>query len=171
MFKKEGFAEENGSLVNIDPEDDLRFDFDSNFSIIMHEKNLLVVDFSSYSDSGGAHGMPGESYLHVNLQTGKAYKLSDLFKPQSGYLKEINRILKKQIEEEGEDKGVYSDSLTQFDEIMADQSFYIDNETLHIVFNPYEIGPYSAGFITFDILFKDLESSINKKGAFWKSFH
>jgi hypothetical protein len=163
-FKQEGIPDFNS-------DEEGQTDYDQSFSVTMFKKNLLIVGTSSYSFSGGAHGMPGERYDHIDLQTGEFYRLSDLFKANSKYVKAINPIIEKQIAEHGEEKGVFQESDLGFQGIQADHLFYIQGEALHIVFTPYEIGPYAAGFITFDIPFKELEAVLDKEGAFWQSFH
>jgi hypothetical protein len=134
------FKQGNGAEYYISDEQGQN-DFDQSFSIIMHQKDLLIVNFSSYSYTGGAHGMPGEAYYHLNLQTGEVYALKDLFKPDSGYISQLNQILHKLIKEQGKDKGVFEKQTLGFDGITEDHLFYIQAEALHIVFNPYEIGP------------------------------
>lgn len=49
--------------------------------------------------------------------------------------------------------------------------FYISKDGLYIYFYPYDIGPYSAGFPTFKILYKDIINIIDLKGDFWRSFN
>jgi hypothetical protein len=146
-------------------------DFDQSFSVVLHQKDLLVIDSSSNVYSGGAHGMPGEFYYHLNLWTGEAYTIQDLFKPDSNYITKLDQTLRKLIKEQGEEKGVFEDPEMGFQGLTKDNLFYVQGEALHIIFTPYEIGPYAAGFITFDIPFADLDTVINKAGAFWLSFH
>ena len=56
---------------------------------------------------------------------------------------------------------VYEDG---FKGINENQSFYVDENNLYIYFAPYEIAPYSSGFVTFKIPFEEIDSMIRK----WK---
>jgi hypothetical protein len=96
------------------------------------------------------------------------YKLKDLFKPGSDYVQELSRIVGKQIKEDPQYSYVFPDSYTG---IAADQPFYVTDNALHLVFAPYEIAPYAAGFPTFTIPFAQIQDNINTEGEFWKAFH
>ena len=63
---------------------------------------------------------------------------------------------------------VFKDSFTGIDN---NQNFYIDEDNLYIYFKPYDIAPYSAGFVTFKIPFTQLNKIINKNSEFYMSFN
>lgn len=150
---------------------DSRFSYDVNFSVSSLQNNLLVLELNSYWYSGGAHGMPGDSYVHIDLQSGHIYKLEELFKKGSPYLDEISKNLKGQMLANGVEMGMFENSIKDFKQIESGQPFYIKDQVLNIYFYPYEIGSYAAGFITFQIPLTDLDAFIDKEGAFWRSFH
>lgn len=142
------------------------------FAVVMHKKQLLILERSGYVHPiGAAHGMPEEHYSHIDLKTGQLYQLKDLFKPGSAYEKRINELIGKQIKEKGEELGLFPEVKEKFDGISQEQGFYVDEQSLNIYFYPYDIGPYAAGFIEFKLPFTDLKDLIDEQGAFWQSFH
>ena len=50
-----------------------------------------------------------------------------------------------------------------------DTLFDVSKNSLTIIFSTYEIAPYAGGMPEFEIKFSQIESIINKEGAFWKA--
>ncbi|MDF2962076.1 MAG: repeat protein [Paenibacillus sp.] len=147
----------------------LDYSYDGDFNIEFFKQDLLVLKLTGYHyPFGAAHGMPSEVYAHVNLVNGRIYELKDLFKPGSDYVKVLSDIVGKQIKEDPQYSYVFPESYTG---IKPDQPFYVSGNALHLYFNPYDIGPYVAGFPTFTIPFAEIRSIIAEQGEFWKSFH
>jgi hypothetical protein len=141
----------------------------ASYSVTWVKQSLLVLEYSSYVYSGGAHGMPAMYHLHIDLQSGHIYELKDLFKKDSLYIQEISRILNDQMQLNGLELGMFEHSIESFETIRAEQPFYILNDVLNIYFPPYEMGSYAAGFITLQIPLPDLDEIIDQEGAFWKA--
>lgn len=153
----------------INKDDVLNYDYFGDFSIKYFNKDLLVLNLTGYYYLlGAAHGMPILKTPSINLITGEFYNLSDLFIPSIYWVSDINKIIKEMIDKDKKYEYVFKDT---FKTVRFDQGFYIDKENLYIYFSPYEIGPYSAGFITFKIPFSKIDNIINKKGSFYKSFN
>ena len=164
------YAEEGqskGRIITID--DVLDYSYYGNFLVEFYKKDLLVLDITGYYyPVGAAHGMPSKKTPAVNLVTGKFYSLGDLFMGGVYYTGELNKIIKNMIETDPQYEYIFKD---EFKGITENQGFYIDNDYLYIYYPPYEIGPYSAGFITFKIKLDDIKGMINKNGEFYKSFN
>lgn len=160
----------NMSVKNgIDPEAELDYSYQGDFSIQFNRKKLLVLELTAYNyPFGAAHGMPFMEYAHINVENGRFYELKDLFKSNSDYVKVLSGIVKKQIEEHGEEMGVWPDS---YRGIAPDQPFFITKDALNLYFEPYEIAPYASGFPTFTIPFKEIMDIIRTDGSFWLSFN
>lgn len=153
------------SKVEVKPETS----YSGDFSVKFFKKHLLVLELSGYEyPFGAAHGMPTKINPHIDLVTGQFYELKDLFKPNSDYVDVISDIIEKQIKTNEKYSYVFPDS---YKGIQPDQPFYVTEHTLNIYFFPYEIAPYVAGFPTFTIPFKEIETIINKQSPFWQAFH
>lgn len=153
----------------INPEAELDYSYEGDFSTEFNKKNLLVLEMTAYNfPFGAAHGMPFMKYAHINVKSGKFYELKDLFKSNSDYVKVLSDIVGKQIKEHGEEMGIWPDS---YRGIAPNQPFFITKDALNLYFQPYEIAPYAAGFPTFTIPFGEIMNIINKEGGFWLSFN
>ncbi|MBW7477525.1 DUF3298 and DUF4163 domain-containing protein [Paenibacillus oenotherae] len=143
---------EQGSL------DDPRAEMQGYFEIKTNEKNVLSLSLFNYAYTGGAHGLTLQRSLTFDTGTGKAYSLSEMFKPGSPYVSRLSDIIKKQIEERE------IATLDPFNAISPDQSFYIADRALVIYFALYELTPYAFGFPYFPISVYDLTDIINPNG-------
>ncbi|KXZ39756.1 WG containing repeat-containing protein [Alkalithermobacter thermoalcaliphilus JW-YL-7 = DSM 7308] len=157
------------NVKEISKDTQLEYVYTGDFYVHFFRKNLLVLNLYSYEYYfGAAHGMPNKIYVHINLENGNIHKMGDLFKKDSEYLEEISRIIREKIENDEEYSYVFPEV---FVEINPDTLFYIDEKSLYIYFLPYEIGPYAAGFIQFEIPYEDIIDLIDVNGQFWKSFN
>ncbi|WP_258525698.1 WG repeat-containing protein [Paenibacillus sp. YN15] len=146
----------------------LESSYTGDFQVVFYRGRLLQLLLEGYDyPFGAAHGMPSRVYPPIDLGTGRFYELKDLFKPDSDYLKVLSAIVKKQIAS-GAYPYVWPDN---YKGISADQLFYVTENDLHLLFAPYEIAPYAAGFPEFTVPFTELDPILDKNGAFWRSFH
>lgn len=162
-------SENNGVQGNltITENDVLNYNYYGDFNIKYFSNNLLVLEIEGYHYLlGAAHGMPYRKTPTIDLVTGKFYSLGDLFKRGVYWGGELNKIISDMIENDKQYEYVFKD---QFKGIKEDQDFYVDNNNLYIYFQPYEIGPYSAGFITFKIPFSEIQEMINKDDDFYRA--
>ncbi|WP_458414714.1 WG repeat-containing protein [Schinkia sp. CFF1] len=164
--------EELKQLAQVKPiqaEVQLDSSYTGDFAIQFHKEQLLVIEIEGYDyPFGAAHGMPYRVYASINLVTGSIYELADLFRKDSDYVKELSTIIAEQIEKDEQYSYVFPNA---YKGISADQLFYIDANNLYLYFEPYEIGPYAAGFPTFTIPFTEIKDIINFQGEFWQAFH
>ena len=91
-----------------------------------------------------------------DVNTGRIYRLEDLFKENVDYVKPLSDIIKRQIQERN------IPLIVGFTAIKPDQDFYIQNRTLMIYFQLYELAPYVYGFVTFPIPTREIEDIIRK---------
>lgn len=107
------------------------------------DKGRFSLEVNSYVYTGGAHGMPVMSAFNVKNDAEAAkITLSDLL--GSGYKTIIDEHVKAEIAKNPDD--YFADGFTGIDET---QSFYIEKGEVAVVFSPYEIAPYAAGFPEF----------------------
>ncbi len=116
-----------------------------------NDNNLLVVSDNVYLYLGGAHGMNNISYYNIDLKTGKLLKLPDIIKDTNA----LKKLIYNQLEEQNRFLFVTGDNLP------LPSNFYISGKNLMLIYNPYEIAPYSEGQITVEFSFKDLKDIID----------
>jgi hypothetical protein len=134
----------------------------SGFSLLS-DKKIYVYGIERYVDMGGAHGLETRNYFNFDLKTGNLISENDLFIPN--YKAGLADLIKKRIIEEARENNdsidtepVLSLEDTDYwiDSIKPNGNFYISDEGINYVFNPYEIAPYYMGqtevSLPFDIL-------------------
>jgi len=136
----------------------------SGFSLLS-DKKIYAYGIERYAYMGGAHGLETRNYYNFDLKTGKIITEQDLFK--ENYKGELAELIKARIVEESKE---YKDEKnsepitdledTDFwtDSIKSNGNFYITDESINYVFNPYEIAPYYMGQTEVTIPFSRLKS-------------
>ncbi|REE69618.1 WG repeat protein [Paenibacillus taihuensis] len=160
---------EMSQVKPIPPNQKLDYSYNGDFDVKFFKHQLLELELTGYNyPFGAAHGMPTQVYAILNLVSGRMFTLKDLFKPDSDYVKVLSDIVGRQIKEDPQYSYVFPDT---YKGISPDQPFFVTENALHLYFNPYDIAPYAAGFVTFTIPFAQIRSIIDTNGEFWKSFH
>lgn len=116
----------------------------------------MYVDYYFYS--GGAHGMTDRHAYNYDLETGKTLSLKDLFMPGYEFKKMIDEAIAAEINQRPDD---FFPAEYGFQGIAAEQNYYLQNDTLVIYFNQYEIAPYAAGIQEFRIPLQDFRKGLN----------
>ncbi len=97
-------------------------------------------------DTLGAHGNTDYKTFTFDLQNGRALKLNDLFIPESGYLSRLSGLTRASLGAELEsapDDPMIAAGTTPTD--ASFQHFFLDNDSLVILFPPYAVASYAAG--------------------------
>ncbi|WP_053219912.1 DUF3298 and DUF4163 domain-containing protein [Virgibacillus senegalensis] len=131
---------------------------------------ILSFTVTTYTFTGGAHGITGTDYYNIDIGTNQQLSLSDLFKEDSNYKQIINKEIRKQIEEqEANEEGSYfhpDDPFTgtsAFHTVTDDQTFYIENGDVVIAFGQYEIAPGYMGEPVFSIPLNTLKDQLKEE--------
>jgi hypothetical protein len=157
------------NLKPVNKNETLNYTFYSHFNVRFYHKHLLELCIENYHyELGSAHGVENRIELHIDLQTGRFYELTDLFNNTKAAINKINLIIQDQLVSDQLYQTLYPDG---FKGIAEDQPFYVTQDDLHLYFEPYEIAPYYVGFPSFKIPFNQIIDIIDRRGAFWQSFH
>ena len=162
------YKENNEPLLN-EKDSASKYSFDnehvlSGFSLLS-DKKIYVYGIERYVYMGGAHGLETRNYYNFDLKTGKTITEKDLYKPN--FEQELSELIKKRIVEESKENKDSKDAEpilsledTDFwtDSIKPNGNFYITDESINYVFNPYEIAPYYMGQTEVTIPFSRLKS-------------
>ncbi|MFC5407383.1 DUF3298 and DUF4163 domain-containing protein [Cohnella soli] len=131
---------------------------DGTFEIKSNQRGVLSLSLLNYVFTGGAHGNTMQKSLTFDANTGRSYKLSELFKPNSNYQTRLNAIIQAQI------KARQLPLLVEYPGITPDQDFYIADKSLVIYFPLYAIVPYAWGFPYFPISVYEIQDMIDENG-------
>lgn len=128
------------------------------YEIKTNERGVLSLTLEIYSFSGGAHGLTVIKSLTFDIQTGKLYQLSELFKSGTDYVKRLSDIVKLQILQRK------IPLLVEFKGINPEQDYYIADKSLVIYFQLYELTAYVYGFTYFPISVYEIEDILDEDG-------
>jgi hypothetical protein len=128
------------------------------YEIKTNERKILSLSLINYAFSGGAHGLTVIKSLTFDVETGKEYRLKELFKKGADYVKVISDIVALQIKERD------IETLGDFNGIRPDQDYYIADKCLVIYFQLYEITPYVYGLPYFPISVYEIQDIIDEDG-------
>ncbi len=135
----------------------LRWSYEVNASQLRVTGNILTYFAYISSYSGGAHGIYSDLYLNVDLKTGQALSLSNIFvDPSSEKLSSI--ITAKAVK----DERTFDDlSITGNAKVAPSSQFEITNDGVIFYYEPYQIGSYAAGVIDIKFNYDELKGFIN----------
>lgn len=140
------------SLPSTNASDEISYEVTSNdgkyFSVLM----------SGYDYQGGAHGMPYRETMTFDAKTGQKLTAAKLFGTTKAKLNsKVRNLYLKKYDKEGveagfhtglvegkSDRDVLKENLAPID---FNNAFYVKNGKAVFYANPYDLGPYAAGFI------------------------
>ena len=142
------------------PPEDVDFDhvesYDDRWDIMMNSDGILALGSYHYEYTGGIHGNYGSGSLVIDVSTGRPIRLSDFAQP--GYqekwaalgaacLRTDHKLAPKAPLTEA---GLFADKLELND------NWCVRPHGIEFSYDPYEIGPYASGFISFVLRWKDI---------------
>lgn len=133
-------------------------EMDGTFELKTNQRGVLSLSLLNYVFTGGAHGNTIQKSLTFDADTGRSYKLSELFKPGADYKKKLNALIEAQI------KARKLPLLTSYPGIAEEQDYYIADKALVIYFQLYELVPYAWGFPYFPISVYAIQDIIDEDG-------
>jgi len=109
-----------------------------------------------------ANGTTVVRSLTVDLETGKVYRLHDLFKPGSRYVEVLSEMIRQQIEEQK------IPLIKEFHKIRPNQSYYLTEYALIIYFQELKYTPHYVGVPEFAIPFTSILNLVSERGPIAK---
>jgi hypothetical protein len=154
---------QDGDFANLTPADiqtqglggDRKYAFGATYEKYEGTNTVSYV-FLVYEDTLGAH--PNSFYSTFTFdQNGNLLQLADLFKPSSNYLNVLSPLAYQGVVSQLKAKEGSAPGSDELDTARmgtaptadALQFYYIDSNTLHLLFPPYQVASYAAG--AFDV--------------------
>ncbi|WP_110114622.1 DUF3298 and DUF4163 domain-containing protein [Bacillus sp. CGMCC 1.16541] len=128
------------------------------YEIKNNQRGILSLTLVNFAYSGGAHGITVTKSLTFDTQTGKKYKLKELFNEDSDYVKVLSDFVGKQIK----DRDI--PLISEYKGISPEQDFYIADKSLVLFFQLYDLTPYVYGFPFFPISVYDIQPIVKEDG-------
>ena len=115
---------------------------------------IICVAINSYLNTGGAHGNMNISFLNFNSQTGEILQNEDLVKNSNAFIEIAKTYFNIEMQESSDD--------SNFDDYFFGDGFHLpanigfSDEGVILLYNVYEIAPYSEGITEFTIPFEEI---------------
>lgn len=124
---------------------------DLDFKVLLNQAGILCIRFWHEIYTGGPHGVPEWIIKVFDLNLCRELRLEDLIpKKDEEILQEIHaRFTEEKKIDQVRHPTYYSDFELSSYKMLDDYKWFIDEDGIHIYFDVYEAGPYSAGFISF----------------------
>ena len=137
--------------------------FEMKIDVLLNCPSLLSLRVSQLEFSGGAHANSLTNYLTIDLRTGNVLNLNELF--VEGFEQQllvISEAAFKQTVNLALDTNLV-DTHYEFStgEFMLPPNFSVGAKGLHFYYNPYDLGPFALGAISFDIPYQEILSIID----------
>lgn len=125
--------------------------------------NILGYCVERYIYTGGAHGYNFRLFRNYDVSTGKVFEESDLF--AEGYEEPLRELIIAQLAqtEEPNPAGLLSQQGYFVQDIKPNNNFFLSEEGVTYVFNPYDIAPYSFGESEILLTWDKLEDILKNK--------
>ena len=115
-------------------------------SVMGEVKGILSYCVERYVYTGGAHGSNFRQFVNYNLQTGEQIDEEQLF--AENYQEPLTQLLLQYMVEQNYEIALIQDLQEagyNVDDIHPNDNFYLAEEGITYVFNPYDIAPYALG--------------------------
>lgn len=125
-------------------------------SAVKAYSGCVSILLDSYLYEGGAHGMPYREGHVFRLSDGQEVALTDLTEKKQEEWDKLLRARFSRLVSEGEEAQYYEDALDLLKERdMKDTGYYFTDTGLVFYLPPYEIAPYSTGYVEIEIPFSE----------------
>lgn len=148
------FNSEYYAFKNDFPESSMEWDAQIDGEIMYQSDEMVSVAITSYKNTGGAHGSLIITFLNFDVYTGKQLKNEDLF---IDYISFTN-LAKEYFNEEISDK---KDLYFEPDNFKLPENIGFNDEGVILLYNTFEIAPYSSGVTEIIIPWNDLRANLN----------
>lgn len=121
----------------------------------IEKENIISLQLSSYYYSGGAHPIGWVDAFTVDTKTGNILEFRDLFKDGK---ESVEYISDKIIGEIDKNKELYFDGYENtIEDLDGNFQFYIEDTSVVIYFDLYELAPYAYGMPEFRFKFNEIK--------------
>ncbi len=139
------------------------------FSVSFFNGQLLGIQWVGLSNTrGSAHPNKIDTGIHLDVNTGKIYKLADLFQPNVDYMARIRELCFRneknyRLTINGQwDEWTY----TTFAESWTGENFLLSDKAVRV----YDSLNYATGYYSgYSVPYDDLMDIINTEGDLWKA--
>ncbi|XCF06300.1 DUF3298 domain-containing protein [Tamlana crocina] len=144
------FNEEYQGFKRDFPETELPWEAQIDGEVVYQTPEIICAAITTYTNTGGAHGLSNISFLNFNATTGNRISNEKLITDLEAFKKMAKPYFDKAIAEK--EHAIFD---TEAFQLPANIGYTEDG--LVLLYNTYEIAPYSTGIIEFKIPYEEAE--------------
>ena len=122
--------------------------------VTYQSSEITCIVINSYLNTGGAHGNMNISFLNFNSLTGRLLQNDELIKNKIDFIKLSEIYFNLELQEKLKENG-FNDYFLG-DSFQLPENIGFSDEGVILLYNVYEIAPYSEGIIEFTIPFEEV---------------
>lgn len=137
----------------------LGYSSDLDFTVTRADSNVISFAVTYYEFAGGAHGNYTTIGVNYSPRTGELIDFAELSENADSFHADTFAFIQELASSESYQEKLYPDTPTEELEsaLYADGKWYFSTSGLVFISDPYMLGPYASGMITFTIPYLDLE--------------
>lgn len=126
--------------------------------VLLNTSSFMTLRIHKLEFTGGAHANSWTSYLNFDMTTGNVLKLEDLFfeNYEPTLLMIAERAFKQEVNLEIDTNLMDTDYEFSTGNFMLPTNFSIGQESLSFHYNPYDLGPFALGTISFEVSYQEI---------------
>lgn len=134
-------------------DDTLKFTHERIYELVFMGEGLISIIAHGYDYSAGAaHPYTYRLGYTYDSNTGQRLSLADILEP--GYEELLQDSVVSQITAAGERDFYFPGFEQDIKAILAEENWYIKDDVLYLIFNPYQIAPASLGIVEFAYIYR-----------------
>lgn len=146
----DGFNKEFDDFKHDFPESTYPWEAQIDGDIMYQSDNIISIALTSYMNTGGAHGNLIITFFNFNAQTGKTISNTDLFNDKKAFYKLAKTYFQNNVD--------VKKTLFEPENFVLPANIGYSDEGITLLYNTYEIAPYSEGVIEFTIPYDKVNS-------------
>jgi len=140
-----------------------------NYSTAYKDNGYISVLFETFSNPRcAAHPMTFRTSFNYSYVSKGLLTIDSLFEKDSGWLEYISDYCIKELKEKSKNDGLENNEMSILSGAGAKpenfRTFTFNGNTLDIIFNLYQVGPYIWGFQTVSIPLKNIKKMLDENG-------
>lgn len=137
--------------------------FEMKIDVLLNRPSLLSLRVNQLEFTGGAHANSWANYLTIDLGTGQVLNLKELFVEnfEPTLLAISEAAFKRSLDLDLDTNLVDTQYEFSTGTFMLPPNFSVGAEGLHFYYNPYDLGAFALGAISFEVPYQEILSIID----------
>lgn len=160
-------ADDATPAADAGPEREQQWSYEQSFTVERPGATVVTIAVHYWGYSGGAHGYGATNCTLVDLRTSRAVGPQGVFAAGEQWLRAMSQIVGAELKKQFVEKPGFNEALepANLAKVLSEAGHYCwTAKGLRLVFNAYEVGPYSSGPYEVEISYDRLKPILRADG-------